>query len=339
LHETLPIPFNQPNLATAQNPINGQTLSYGFNAVAAENLKTYDGGNTDLRVPYLGFSTNSMLYEAEGISTYNSLQASLMKRLSHGLQFTASYTWSHALDEQSNLGLFYNGNNPVSPRQSYASATFDRTHVFLASYLYQLPNPVHGNTVLSKLTGGWAISGVTTLQSGQPYNAYDYSGAVAGIYYGTTVSILDPVIGLAPGVTAQQAKLQGTTGVNPSLPSVDGSKFYIPVLPAGTNGIAAGDNVETGFASSGRNIFRAPFQERFDLSVSKDTKLTERFALKFSAQFFNIFNHPIFDAPNVSLSQYSGNPPAVRAIPGSFGLITSTLGSPRFIQFAMHLTF
>ncbi len=82
---------------------------------------------------------NSVLYKAEGISNYNALQLQARKRLSHGLQFTASYTYSHALDEQSGLGLFFTGNNPLYPKSNYASADFDQTHVFLVNYSYDFP--------------------------------------------------------------------------------------------------------------------------------------------------------------------------------------------------------
>ena len=63
-------------------------------------------------MPYIGYDMNSVLYEAEGVSNYDALQLQARKRLSNGLQFTASYTWSHALDEQSALGIFLTGNNP-----------------------------------------------------------------------------------------------------------------------------------------------------------------------------------------------------------------------------------
>ena len=139
-HLVMPIDFNQPQIATAAESHQRAELFVRLQPGSHGKLKNYDGGNTDLRVPYLGFSTNAMMWEAEGISTYNSLQAGLQKRFSRGLQVTASYTWSHALDEHSGLGLFYNGNNPLDPRQSYGTATFDRTHVFIASYLYQLPS-------------------------------------------------------------------------------------------------------------------------------------------------------------------------------------------------------
>ena len=58
---------------------------------------------------------NSVSYKAEGISNFNALQLQVHKRLSNGLQFTTSYTWSHSLDEQSGLGLFFTGNNPLDP--------------------------------------------------------------------------------------------------------------------------------------------------------------------------------------------------------------------------------
>ncbi len=82
VHQILPMPFNQPGLASASNPINGQTVSYGFNMTPDETISTYEGGNSDLRVPYIGYSSNSVLYESNGISTYNALQVGMRKRLS-----------------------------------------------------------------------------------------------------------------------------------------------------------------------------------------------------------------------------------------------------------------
>ena len=78
VHEVLPIPFNQPNIATARNPINGQTSSYGgvlYNQPADEPISTNEySGNAPVRVPYIGYDMNSVLYKAEGISNYNALQ-------------------------------------------------------------------------------------------------------------------------------------------------------------------------------------------------------------------------------------------------------------------------
>jgi hypothetical protein len=348
LHQVLPIPFNQPNIATASHPINGQTTSYGFNVVPSETLKTYDGGNTDLRVPYLGLSNNSVFYEAEGIATYNALQFGLRKQLSHGLQVTAAYTWSHTLDEQSGLGLFYDGNNPADPRQSYATSLYDRTHVAVVQAYYQAPNVALSNGVLKALGNGWALSGVTTMQTGLAYNPIDYSGAVGGQYYSSFVEIIDPEVPLKPGITVKQAQLQGTTGINPLKPVLNAADFYNPTIAPGTSGVptdctAAGvcDTFETGFGATGRDIFRGPFQKRLDISLIKTTKIGEHVVARFGVDAFNVTNTPSFDVPTNSASQYSvsSGVPTIRALPASFGLIQHTIGSPRFMQLSLTLAF
>jgi hypothetical protein len=340
VHQVLPIPFNQPGIATATNPINGETSSYGFNAVASETLKTFGGGNTSLRVPYLGFDTQSVFYKTIGISTYNSLQLGLRKRLSKGLQMTTSYTWSHSLDEQSGLGLFFAGNDPSNPHLSYGNSAYDRTHVFITSFLYEVPNTVAKNSWASYAANGWQLSGVVVAQSGQPFNMYDFSGAVSGIYNGSFPNISDPAIGFG-GNTVSQVQLQGTTGVDPGKPYIDVSKLSIPVIPAGVAGVPTGDTVETGWANVGRNVFRGPFQIRWDQSVAKSFRINERFALRYSAEFYNIANHPSFDAPNNSTSLYSVSSGKVtqRAAATTAGYISHTLGSPRFIQMSLRLSF
>jgi hypothetical protein len=348
VHEVMPIPFNQPGIATPQNPINGETSSYGFNVVPSETVKSTDGGNTDLRVPFLGYSTNSVLYRTNANSSYHSLQAGVQKQMSHGLQLTASYTWSHALDEQSDLGLFFNGNNPLDPRTSYATATFDRTHVFSIGYLYQLPSFAQNQSLLGKFVNGWGLSGITVAESGQPYNLVDFSGAVAGLYYGTQVSIIDPILPLAPGVRPSSAFLPGNPVFLPTggLGVIDPTKFAIPAIAPGQSGVPLGDNMETGFTSGGRNIFRASFQSRFDMALMKETRLTERVRLKYEFDAFNVFNHASFAAPRSTASFYNNaaiqaNTPIsiTSANAGTLGVIQSTIGSPRFLQMSVHLTF
>ncbi|MBV9761799.1 MAG: TonB-dependent receptor [Acidobacteriaceae bacterium] len=353
-HQVLPIPFNQPLIATPQHPVNGQIYSYGglsaLSACGSGTLDTeplcpppYYAGNAEVRVPYLGYDMNSVLYEAEGISNYNALQLQARKRLSNGLQFTASYTYSHALDEQSGLGLFYTGNDPSNPRSSYASADFDQTHVFLVNYSYTIPS-VARNKVLGEFVNGWTLGGQTIAQSGEPYSVYDYSGSVAGLFYGTYDEITNPIVPLAPGVSAKQAELQGTTGVNPGKPVLNANDFAPQFVTPGTYGVppcdATGcDSYESLFGTSGRNLFRGPFQVRFDMSLAKEFNVTERVRLRFEADAFNIFNHPDFDAPNndvIFFPNYFGPPSPPE---GSLGYIQHTIGSSRFLQLNLHLTF
>jgi hypothetical protein len=126
----IPIPFNQPGVASPDNPSHGQQYTYGYTVLGPAGrttscapltlpnaqgafLSTYEGGNSDLRVPYVGYSAESGSYRANGVSAYNALQSHLEKRMRHGIQVGSSNTYSHALDEQSALGLIFNGNNAL----------------------------------------------------------------------------------------------------------------------------------------------------------------------------------------------------------------------------------
>ena len=347
-HEILPIPFNEPLLATPQHPVNGQIYSYGGTNTTNLNLEPIStgeySGNAPIRVPYIGYDMNSVLYQAQGISNYDALQLQVRKRYSNGLQLTASYTRSHSLDEQSGLGLFLTGNNPNTPRSSYGSSDFDRPNVFLVNYSYTIPK-LTSNKALGAAINGWIIGGQTVAQSGEPYSMYDYSGSVGSLYFGTDVEISNPILPLKPGVTAGQAMLQGTSGINPAKPVLNIADFYPQFVAPGTNGVPPCDSsgcdiYESNFANTGRNLFRGPFGVRFDMSLGKEFTLTERFRLRFNFDAFNVFNHPDFDAPN-NFAQFfeDYSPPPLKTPLGSAGYIQNTIGSSRFLQLSMHLRF
>ena len=184
--------------------------------------------------------------------------------MSHGLQVNASYTYSHTLDEGSGLGagLFFNGNNPLNPRTSYASSDFDRPHVFTISYLYDLPTMKRASGLLDAAVNGWGITGVTVLQSGEPYSIVDFSGTAGGVYYSADDFVTNPLLPLAPGITPAQAKTPGG-GVNPN-------DFSVPyLLPTdGSNGVPP---CQTHQRLSGlrqlRNRFRHDRPQRFPRPV------------------------------------------------------------------------
>jgi hypothetical protein len=399
-HEIIPIPFNQSRIATPTNPLCGtasvcpnpsapfaQSYTYGYTVQAGSpgtvacpgtffdpcpiNLPNgqpmminAEGGNVDMRVPFMGYGAESELYTAEGISAYNALQAHVEKRLSHGLQAGVSYTYSHALDEQSALGLFYNGNNPLDIRNGYGSSDFDRTHVFNIDFHYELPKFLNDNSWEGKVTNGWGIQGLIVIQSGQPYSVIDYSGAVGSIFYSIYDGITNPIdpLNFGAGCTPKNA-VTGATGANPAFPALKASCFTIPLLNEGDlNGaIPTGDTFETNFTSGQRNIFRQSWQKNADLSVIKNTKLTERFTLKYTFDVYNLLNHPSFDIPVDNVSQnlvfsqtpVQGTPPVPTASqctntinPGTFyycpiglGQVTKTIGSARQIQMSLALSF
>ncbi len=321
-------------------------------------LNTYEGGNIDLRVPYVGYSSESESYNAQGISAYNALQVHLEKRMSHGLLAGFSYTYSHATDEQSALGLFYNGNNPLNLREAYGTSDFDRTHVFNIHFVYELPKFTSDTaSIKSRFTNGWAIQGVYVLQSGQPFSVIDYSGAVGSVYYGVSDGITNPIVPVIPGCKA----VTGKNGVTPGLPALEASCFTIPILGANAlNGaIPSNDPYETGFTTGQRNIFRQTWQRRADISLVKMTTITERLNLRFSMDVFNITNTPSFDIPIDDVTQnqyYNGFPTAGTPVlptgcgtanpvnnfyncPFGLGNVNKTIGSARQIQFTLKVLF
>jgi hypothetical protein len=328
-HSVIPIPLNEPQLATASNPIHGETTSYGFEVlnankqipglgpykgtdfqpIAGEPWNSEDGGNSDFRVPYIGYSPNAVLFETVGNSAYDALQTHLEKRLSHNIAAGVSYTWSHALDEQSDIGLFFTGNNPNNLRSSYASADFDRTNVFTANFDVLLPNAASQHSLLGQVADNWEMTGIAVVQSGEPYSLYEYYGAVGSVYYGDYPTLLNPILPIKnPG----QAKTTGLTGNKGDFRAADGS--YIPTInPAdidinylapGQKGIPVStgtdpqDIYETDFAPSNqRNIFRQALQKRVDLSFRKTFKFKDRYGLRYNFDLYNAFNTTSLDVP------------------------------------------
>ena len=379
-HGVIPIPFNQPGIATPTNPINGETYSYGSqatdssgNPLTTEPIGTYDGGNTDIRAPYLGYGISSVLYKATGNSAYDALTAQLTRRMSHGLQFNVSYTFSHSLDEQSGVGLFYNGNNPLDLRSGYGSSDFDVTNDVTFNYVYQLPNFIHSNNWLSRATNGFALQGITVLESGQPYSIVDYSGGVASQYYFYNDGATNPLLPLAPGISPHQA-LSGHSGAF-GQPALNASAFTIPFINPGDHGVpscgvSTGGNpvcdlFETGFGPNGqRNIFRQAFQKRADISLIKVAQINDKFALKYSLDVFNVSNTTSFDIPTNTIYSANGNLYYTNAYDPKLGIVgnrqqyfnvqqngvnvtsgtgigntVGTIGSPRQVEMSLRVVF
>ncbi len=384
-HQVVPIPLNQSQIATPAHPVNGQIYSYGNAVQTAGNAycyydcspahlpdgsfyqSEYEGGNVDLRVPYLGYAAESETYKAAGIADYNALQLHAEKRLSHGLNAGASYTYSHALDEQSDIGLFYTGNNALNLRSGYGSSDFDRTHVLSANVGYAIPSPFGASTLAGKFTAGWQINTILTLQSGQPYSVIDFSGAVGSIYFSSYDGITNPVVPLAKGRTPKSA-YTGHSGAF-GTPALDSTAFTLPLLtgnvvtssdtmnygiPGPTSDAPNGDPYETGFTTGQRNIFRQSAQKRDDLQLVKTLKFHDRYDLKYTFDVFNLTNHASFDIPNAEVTQNSGYDPTPAAdqpvlapssdysfysLPSNVGYVQHTIGAPRQIQMSLSLKF
>jgi hypothetical protein len=297
---------NQAALASPSAPINGQTT----NTVA----------NIQDRVPFIGFSSANMVQiGSDASSWYNALLVSLNKRFSHGLQFQVSYTWAKDLSTSFSSTTGPNGGlaegNQNNLASDYGPDNFVRPQRLVINYSYQLPKP-HWNSAFAQQTlGGWSVQGVTVFQTGH-YLTPLYSNATS-VY----------------GITTDRAELSGTC--TPGQYVTSGSitsklTDYINTKCFATPPVVGADGVATGFGNAGVGIFRGPNELNFDFSLFKDFplhKLRDSASLQFRSEFFNIFNHPLFQDPDVSLSD------------PTFGQITNTYGNPRIIQLALKFTF
>jgi hypothetical protein len=308
--------YNLAQLASPSAPINGVTTNTLANAV--------------YRVPYLGYQAVGLQGTGyDGYANYNSLQVTVRKAFSHGLTFQGAYTYSKdmtviSFDGQANV------NNASVLGQQYAPSNFNRPQRFVLSYSYNLPfgNP---KGALGYLAKGWQVTGVTTIQGGQPLSVYDTNGGTA--YYGATNAGSgeggSSTAQLAPGVTYGQIRDPGGIESHPVVTngSFAGLQYFSPASFTNTPVISA--DGATLFGNSGQGIFLGPGQVNFDASIIKTTPFREgRQAVQLRAEFFNLANHPQF-----------ANPGSQRETAATFGIINATTTAPRIIQLALKYSF
>jgi hypothetical protein len=289
-------------------------FSFNQAATPATVLETYAAGSQggpffpgfgNLTAPGLG----SFLMESNSNSNYNSLQITVNKRLSKGLQMLLGYTYSHSLDDYSgsdvsDISLI--PGNMVNEQSNYASSDFDRRHRFITSYTYNLPDVYRGESTFGKkLLNTWSVSGIVTLQSGTPFSIFGQDSA----FEATRAD-------LAPGRTLASAIRSGNVADRLSA-YFDPTAFVQP--------LAIGD---TGFGQLGRNIIRGPKQIDTDFSIRKFVPVAEGRRVEFRAEFFNLFNNVNF-----------ANPVNIIYPSVDFGQIVSTTTGPRVIQFALKYEF
>ena len=324
-HSVIPLPLNEPGIASSSNPIWGEQATYGFEVLNQNNLytdsygyqyyypiagepwNTYDGGNTDFRVPYIGYNPNAADFKAAGVAAYDALEAHVEKRLSHNFQIGGSYTWSHALDEQSDIGLFFTGDDPKHLRDSWASADFDRTHVFSTNFQVKVPNTAIAHSLSSYFVNDWNLTGTGILQSGQPYSLYEFYGAVGSINFGDYPNLMNPVLGIKDpkhpktAITGNTGAFRGTGGTY--IPYIDPSQIAINYVQPGQFGVPIStgndpqDIYETAFNKGQRNIFRQALQKRLDLSLRKNFHVTEKVGVQYDLNVFNVTNTTSLDVP------------------------------------------
>ena len=308
------------------------------------------------KFPYLQYILQmSNLYR----SHYNAVQASLTQRTSHGLSFTAAYTYSHATDDVSqNFGSTTPLNN-TNPNTNYGNSDYDIRQRFTFEASYALP----GKKSPGQLLEGWQINSIVTLQTGTPWAVQDLTNDFSG-----TGEVNNPnTWGEAWNFIGNPKDFTATPNGFPFFPG--GNTAAAPTLNADCNAAATAAGplalaslfstgcYESGksilippaygsFGTIGRNIFHdTPFRT-WDMSVQKSWKFKERLTAQFRAEFFNVLNHPVFG--DVGSGHLANNDPSVGGFP--FGAADSTpdqasgnpvlgSGSNRDVQLGLKLIF
>ena len=306
----------QARLATPANPVIIPSVNCdGTTGPGAECPITQSTQENILaRSPFQGMAP----YAFEGFipdanSHYNGFQATLIHRFGRGLYFQSAYTYSKSIDDTSTASIAFDTrlNDQSNPRASRGPSDFDHRHRFVTSFSYPLPFFRHRDTLVGRTLRDWETSGVITLQSGAPFTVIDSAGGTA---YGLSSSnLVTPVFGSGFScANAIPSRSETVFNFNPAA--------FQPAPQAGPD--------STGYGNVGRNCFYGPSQKNIDFTLGRDFKFRERQDLRFTAEFFNLFNHPSFANPSVLDME---NP--------KLGSVTSVVGTPRLIQFSLRYSY
>jgi hypothetical protein len=248
--------------------------------------------------------------DTTGVSNYHSLQFTAERRFAKGLALLGAYTYSHSID---NVPLQQGGgaDGPIPQDIRYrfldrGTSGFDIKHRFSQSVVYDLPfgRGRHfdiNRAVLNQLLGNWQVNAIFVAQTGLPFTP-----------------VLATSVSNAGG--SRPDRLKSGEIDNPTINRWFDTSFNTPDAAWATPR-------QYTYGNAGRNILRGPGRTNMDFSVFKHFAITERYRVQFRGEFFNLFNHPQFDLPNTSI----GSPNA--------GVISSTVGTPRDIQFSLRLSF
>ncbi len=302
-------------------------------------ITTNTFANAIARTPTPGLNGYSgyQIFANDAYSIYHSLQATVSRRWAQSY-FLAAYTFSKNIDATSTGNTAFNTayNDQSNINASRGISDFNRPQVLKVSYVYDLPLAKSASGIERLALANWAISGVSTFQSGIPFSIYDSGAGTAFLGQGST-----PLLGasLAPGAAVGSGLSTGS--IHQRLNGYLNPSAFTPAPLLYPTQCAADPNFcTTGFGNLGRNLYHGPFQQNWDFSLLKYFKLTERQELRFTADFFNLWNHANFANPAVTdIEAYLAYAAAGGAGNGPFGQIVSTVGNPRLIQFSLRWAF
>jgi carboxypeptidase family protein/TonB-dependent receptor-like protein len=314
-HLKLPRSY-QWNVALEQSLGSGQSVSVTYLGATGRDL---------LRVTQL-FNVNPnfqsvALTDNSATSDYHALQLKFQRRLSRGLQAMTSYTWSHSTDDASTdaFATYLNTPGASEAMSDRGDSDFDIRHAFTAGVTYLLPSSASSQTVRA-LTGGWSLDALVYARSAPPVDVVGATNFTAGIALKSRPNVV-------PGVPLE---LYGD--------QYPGGKIFNPAAfvasPAGQQG------------NLGRNVLRGFGASQIDLAVQRQFHLTEKVALRFRVECFNLFNQTNFGSPTFDLSsplfgrstQTLANSLGSGGANGGYSPLYQ-IGGPRSTQLALRLEF
>jgi hypothetical protein len=275
--------------------VDGQPISNSSNA---DQRRLYSGCTLADSPSTCAFSSTG---EIAGIanSAYNAMEASLRKRMGHGMAFLVSYTWSKDIDDVSSFNITGSAAKPVAGENDLAQnpfnlaaerglSLFDARNRFVGSYEWALPFWAQGQKWYQWAFGGWQLNGIATLMSGTPFTVFDSNDVAAQ--------------GSAPEITGFSAQRPNIVG-NPNNGArtvgswLNASAFQRldPVANAGQ------------FGTEGRNVNTGPGYADWDFAALKNFKVAESKQLQFRAELFDVLNRTNFRLPDCDISSPTFN--------------------------------
>jgi hypothetical protein len=280
--------------------------SYHLSTIDDLNPGIYANGGNRTTYPNFGQILTDL---SNGTASYHALQLTVDKRVSHGLQFQSNFTWSKAIDDSSsgNISFSETGNalpDPFNITYNRGISDLNFPFIWVSNFVYTTPSLSRQNPFVKQALGGWELTAIVTLQSGNPFS-------------------------IASGANNNS----GTQQYNDRADFVSGQAFDMKQGPKSHwlneyfNTAAFANNAPGTFGDTARNMFTGPYKNTMDLGIFKDFPIVERYSLQFRCEMFNGLNHPSYSTPGGTVTW------------GNFGEITGLAVNPRVVQFGMKFTF
>jgi hypothetical protein len=327
-------PLNSGATARAR----GVGRAFGFPNTSLGGMLDYNLANSagnvigfEARGPILGFNIpEAVLLDNTGRSLYNSVQLSVIRRMSNGLQFNVAYTYSRSKDTSSadpgstagggkpdvpNVGFAVQGNQREIDA-NYALSDFDRPHRLSTSFIYELPG----------FARGFRVSGFVQMQSGLPFSIFAAEPELGTVAQYT--NLLRGSGGLYRAAFGRPSLCGTLDQLRQHGAELSEAAFNPSVLCSPTTA-AGGYPDNQGFGNLGRNALRGFWQRRVDLSVARAFKFAAKADVEVRWDVFNVFNTVNYALPENVIGEAGTD----------FGKITATVGGPRVMQFGARLRF